>query len=346
IKRQRLIYAGIAVVLIGATLAFVSFFAKWGDFGYWIRRIFFLPLPFCLVIALNEVCKKIAPKQPKLSRKVFGFFSFGNPSSIANLAALDIDTGNYTGAEKLLSKAVKSINRKKKPHDYIATYSYLAAIRANTGKLAEADRQIVRLLEMATNHYQIRTNDVNSTLLATTLIHASTVADLKDDARTALLLVSRALELLSAQKTPPVDLLITALATTGYLKNLTGLYADALPHLSKAKEIWTRLPDARESLAVFIETNIGIAHMGCGRIAESEKHIKEALDRARAPLGKKELPRVFHAKAILESVNSLMSEADTSYKEGIAACESQKPADSLQLVRILREYSDFLEGTG
>ncbi|MGD9682364.1 MAG: hypothetical protein AB7W16_14350 [Candidatus Obscuribacterales bacterium] len=346
VKRTHLIRAGVIIGLVGALAAIISMFVPFGDTGYWIRRIFLLPLPVCLALGLNEICKLIAPKNPRAARKVFGLLTFGNQQAIASLASLDIDMGDYNSAEKLLAKTVKIINRKKKPRDYIAAYSYLAAIRANTGKVAEAEKQIVTLIAMAEKYHQDRANEVNAILLATTLVHGATVADLKDDSRSALLLVGRASELLSQQQNPPAELTITALATTGYLKNLNGLYDQARPYLDRAMDIYSAMPDARMSHEIFIECNIGISCMGSGNLDEAQEHIERALSLARQPLGKRELPRVFHARAIYESIATTLDEADFSYHEAIRACEAWHPADSLQLVRILREYSDFLTGTG
>jgi hypothetical protein len=307
-----------------------------------MRRIFLLPFPICLALAISQVSLKLAVTHPKIARSLMGFFSFGNASAKIEVAALDEDMGNYTKAEKTLLKAVKVIDRAKSPRDYVTTYAYLSSVRANVGKVIDAERHILQLLDTAKKYYDTRPNDVNGIMLATVLMHAARVSDWLGKSDDSIRLYGSAIEILCKQKSPPADLLANVLASAGYQHNQANKFDESFALLEKADEINQQMPQARISTKAKILANLAIAHMAKGDNERAFALIKEAETLADLTVTLKERPGVYQALSVLHQVTGDDEAAGHAYKESIRALELQKPSDNLQLARVLKDYSRFL----
>jgi tetratricopeptide (TPR) repeat protein len=343
-KKQRLIWIGIGVVILGAIAAYSSlaFPSSGGQLGYWMRRIFLLPFPICLALAISQVSLKLAVTHPKIARSLMGFFSFGNASAKIEVAALDEDMGDYTKAEKTLLKAVKVIDRAKSPRDYITTYAYLSSVRANVGKVIDAERHVLQLLDTAKKYYETRPNDVNGVMLATVLMHAARVSDWLSKSDDSIRLYGSAIEILCKQKSPPADLLANVLASAGYQHNQANKFDESFALLEKADEINQQMPQARISTKAKILANLAIAYMAKGDNERAFALIREAEALAELTVALKERPGVYLALSVLHEVTGDDEAADHAYKDSIRALELQKPSDNLQLARVLKDYSRFL----
>lgn len=344
-KKKQMVWIAIAAVIVFGILSYAALLIPGGGgmLGYWLRCICTVSIFVCLAIIAKEVSFKFAEKNPSLARRLMAIFSFGSATATREVALLDVDMADYTKAEKTLLGAVKKTNRTRNPRGYITTYAFLCSVRANVGKVVDAERQIVELLDTAKSYYDARQNDANGIMLATTLVYAAKVSNWQDKFKDALRLYTVAIGILCKLKSPPADLLATTLASAGYQYNLAGRYKEALLLLGKADEINEKMPDTRLSTKALIATNIGIAHMGKGNTEKAKIFIKEAEAIAETKLALRELPAVYQAQAILHQVTGFKEAADQAYQKSILSLELQSPADNLQLVRILKEYAEFLK---
>ncbi|MBX9696434.1 MAG: hypothetical protein K2Z81_28865, partial [Cyanobacteria bacterium] len=177
LKRKRLAQIGMAVAFVAILLYIVASALGWREVAYF-TRLSLLAVPVCLVVGFNEVFMKLAHSRPGISKKVFGMFTLGNTNAIRNLALLHVNTGDFLKAEKVTAKAIKTIDPKRRPRDYMTLFAFLAQLRGHMGKQKEAEHMIGEILEGAEAQYKDRPTDAAGSMLALVLNHAANICEL------------------------------------------------------------------------------------------------------------------------------------------------------------------------
>jgi tetratricopeptide (TPR) repeat protein len=343
-KRRMFVYASSCLVLSGAALYPIAVIFHWST----VSRIacwFLLLTPICIILALKEISKSLAKKNPQLAQKLCGWLTFGNPNALCHLASLYIDTGDHAQGEKHLSKASKAVPAKNLT-DYISTHAYLAAARGRIGSISQSEKLMQDVLDLAYNLKESRPTQSSSIALAVALnCHAELEAQ-KQKYHEALAASLQALEELTALKIAPPELLIASLAGAGGYENELGSYVEASIYLEKAKALADVIPNIRASQGAQISANLGFAYAHLGDQKLSDEAFTRALQLAQSPSGLRELPTVHELMAKIYSEREQIAEADQSYVEAIAASQKQLPKTSYELVRLQSEYVIFLRKTG
>lgn len=338
------IYAATLITMAGVVLYFLAIVLRWTDLiGY--GRWFLFLAPLCLVFALKEMSHKLARTKPALAQHLCFWLSFGNPLMVCHLASLYIDTGNYQMAEKLLSKASKKVRPLNLSH-YIAMHAFLAAARSRGGSLIQAERLLTGSMMAAQAFHVTSCTKISATLLATTLNYGAEIEANKQNFYQALDMSEKAVELLSAYKSIPLELLLISLANAGQYNNELELHREAILYLNKAKELIDNIKDVKTSLVARVLANLGLALAKEGDSETGAKYLELAQQLAYAPDGCRERPFVNRAIAHLHIIAGQNQDASESYKLAIKTCQSQIPKLSYELQYLQQEYVKFLRKIG
>src|SRR5579885_139181 len=344
-KKRRFIYAGLAASSAGLVVYIVAVICHWSSVIYF-SKFSVIALPICIAISINELCQQIARRRPLLAQRVLAACTFGNAQSITTLANIYIDSGDYQKAEKLLSKAVKRIDPKRRLRDYILLHAFHASTMAHLGRIAEAKKLIKEVLEAAENHHKAAPTDGTAFLVAGTLNYASEVCDMADRIQDAMALSRRSVDLVCSYKNPPPYLVLSSLVHAAYFSNVVGDYPEALAYSNKAQEIMSKIGTVRDSQAAVILASLGIANLGLGRGTVCKRFLTDEQTRALEPLGLKERPMVFQSLAIYHFAHSRIEDALVAYETAMEACQMLKPRESVYVLRIIREYAVLLQESG
>ena len=337
-KQKMMVFMSIGAVGLLLVVTVATMPLNMPEVTKWCTRACCLAVPLSLIFGIREGIKILMRKQPLKAQKLHKLTSWGEPRDIAFSY---IDTADYLNAEKVLEKACKTMNAKQ-AKQYISAYGLLGVIHAYTGRTDAAEKIIRQAQDLSEANYKARQTDSNSVLLAMSLSYTGELYQLKGMYEDSHRMYLRALQLICTQLNPQGDAIVSALANVGYLKNLMGHYADALPLLLRANEIADKLPQARESVKAFVYSNLGTASRGMGNLAESEDYFHQAIACASGPLGQRELGRIYYDLARLYVTDSQHDRGLEFYQKSVAAYETWQPVASPEFLRVLQDYAYYL----
>ncbi|MBI2811720.1 MAG: tetratricopeptide repeat protein, partial [Candidatus Melainabacteria bacterium] len=152
----------------------------------------------------------------------------------------------------------------------------------------------------------------------------------------------RTLQLICTELNPDGESIVSVLANLGFLKNLMGNHAEALPLLLRANEIGQELPQIRETIKAFVSSNLGTAYRGIGELEKSETYFHEAIALAEGPLGQRELGRIYYNLARLYVTSAQHDLGLGFYQKSVDAYETWQPLVNPEYLRVLQDYAYYL----
>ncbi len=337
-KQKMMVFMSIGAVGLLLVVTVATMPLNMPEVTKWCTRACCLAVPLSLIFGIREGIKILMRKQPLKAQKLHKLTSWGEPRDIAFSY---IDTADYLNAEKVLEKACKTMNAKQ-AKQYISAYGLLGVIHAYTGRTDAAEKIIRQAQDLSEANYKARQTDSNSVLLAMSLSYTGELYQLKGMYEDSHRMYLRALQLISTQLNPQGDAIVSGLANVGYLKNLMGHHADALPLLLRANEIADKLPQARQSVKAFVYSNLGTASRGIGSLEESEDYFHQAISCASGPLGQRELGRIYYDLARLYVTDAQHDRGLEFYQKSVAAYETWQPVASPEFLRVLQDYAYYL----
>ncbi|MDZ4833734.1 MAG: hypothetical protein SGJ27_08125 [Candidatus Melainabacteria bacterium] len=344
-KKKRLLYGAMLVVGIGIVVYIVASYFQLRQVVS-VTKFSLIAAPICLAFAVNDLCMRLARRNPRLATRILSFLTLGNADSLRNLAHLHMDMGDYAKAEKTLSSSIGAIDPKRKLRDYILMHALFANLRAHVGRSTEAEKLVRDVLNAAEAHDKERNTNGSAFLLANTLNYAAQLCDVTDKVHDALALARRSVKLLCEHDMPPPDVTLVALYNAGYYCNVIGEFQEALLYLNKAQELAKKTGIARDGEQAFIFSNLAIANLGVGRTTNCKRLLTDAEARAMEPLGMSERPHTYQCWAIYHFANDRLEYSLESYEKAIDFCSQQTPPESVFLLRIIKEYTILLRELG
>jgi tetratricopeptide (TPR) repeat protein len=156
----------------------------------------------------------------------------------------------------------------------------------------------------------------------------------------------RALTELSQVKNPPVEFVLDVLESLGHYSNAVGRWSETELYLLKAVEITDKLKAVSNAQKARILAHLGLALFRLGYTEASEHAFVESLKMAETIAASGAVPHVISLYAKVQSARKELQEADQSYKDAIAAYNSQDPKVTHELLQIKDEYAFFLRTLG
>ena len=337
-KQKLMMLGGIAgvVLLIVATVATSSM--NLPEVTKWCNRACLLAVPLSLLYGIREAIKILMRKQPLTAQKLNKIMGWGEARDIA---ISYIDTADYLTAEKVLEKACKKMTAKQ-AKQYISAYGLLGLIHAYTGRTDAAQTIINQAQELSEANYKARQTDSNAVLLQMSLNYKGELYQLMGMYEDSHRIYLRTLQLICTEMNPDGEAIVSALANLGFLKNLIGHQAEAVPLLLRANEIGESLPQVRESVKAFVNANLGTAYRGIGELEESERFFHKAIALAEGPLGQRELGRIYYDLARLYVTSAQHELGLGFYQKSVAAYERWQPQVNPEYLRVLQDYAYYL----
>ncbi|CAN5366131.1 hypothetical protein BH10CYA1_BH10CYA1_19600 [soil metagenome] len=337
-KQKMMIFAagGGVVLLVVATL--VTAPMNMPDVTTWCNRACMLAVPLSLLFGVGEGIKILMRKQPLTAQKLNKMLGWGDPRDIA---ISYIDTADYVTAEKVLEKACKKMTAKQ-AKQYISAYGLLGLIHAYTGRTDAADTIIRQAQELSETNYKARQTDSNAVLLQMSLNYRGEFYQLMGSYEDSHRIYLRTLQLICTELNPDGESIVSVLANLGFLKNLMGHHAEALPLLLRANEIGEELPQVRETIKAFVSSNLGTAYRGIGELEKSEGCFHEAIALAEGSLGQRELGRIYYNLARLYVTSAQHDLGLGFYQKSVAAYEAWQPLVNPEYLRVLQDYAYYL----
>ncbi|PWT95920.1 MAG: hypothetical protein C5B53_10575 [Candidatus Melainabacteria bacterium] len=343
-KKKRLIYAATILVIIGAIVYLAASFMQMAQ-TFRPLAFFLVFAPICIVLSLKEASRGIAQRNPVMAQRLCGWLSFGNPLALSHLASLYMDTGKYGKAAKVLFTASRSV-QPKNINDYITTHAKFAAVRARVASITEAEGLFKETFNSAVQLKQARPTPSSSLTLVVSLICGAEIEGCQSNYQKAFELSRRALTELSQVKEPPVDLVLDVLESLGHYSNAVGRWSETELYLLKAVEITDKLKDVSNAQKARILAHLGLALFRLRYTEAAEHAFSEGLKIAEKKAASGAVPQVISLYAKVQSARKDYQEADQSYKDAIAAFDSQDPKVTHELLQIKDEYAFFLRSLG
>ncbi len=335
-KITMLAAAGGVVLLVVVTL--VTAPMNMPDVTTWCNRACMLAVPLSLIYGVREGIRILMRKKPLIALKLYKLLGWGDPRDIA---ISYIDTADYLTAEKVLEKACKKMTAKQ-AKQYISAYGLLGLIHAYTGRTDAAETIIRQSQELSETNYKARQTDSNAVLLQMSLNYRGELYQLMGSYEDSHRIYLRTLQLICTELNPDGESIVSVLANLGFLKNLMGNHAEALPLLLRANEIGQELPQIRETTKAFVSSNLGTAYRGIGELEESEAYFHQAIALAEGPLGQRELGRIYYNLARLYVTSAQHDLGLGFYQKSVAAYETWQPLVNPEYLRVLQDYAYYL----
>lgn len=337
-KQKMLTLAAIAGVLLLVIVTIVTGPMNLPEVSKWCSRACVLVVPLSLLYAMREGIGVLMRKQPLTAQKLNQKLGWGDPRQIA---ISYIDTADYLSAEKVLEKACKKMTAKQ-AKQYISAYGLLGLIHAYTGRTDAAETIIRQAQELSESNYKARQTDSNAVLLQMSLNYKGEFLQLMGHYEDSHRIYLRTLQLICTELNPDGESIVSVLANLGFLKNLMGNHAEALPLLLRANEIGRELPQVRETIKAFVCSNLGTAYRGIGELEESEAYFHQAIAFAEGPLGQRELGRIYYNLARLYVTSAQHDLGLGFYQKSVDAYERWQPLVNPEYLHVLQDYAYYL----
>lgn len=337
-KQKMLTLAAIAGVLLLVIVTIVTGPMNLPEVSKWCSRACVLVVPLSLLYAMREGIGMLMRKQPLTAQKLNQKLGWGDPRQIA---ISYIDTADYLSAEKVLEKACKKMTAKQ-AKQYISAYGLLGLIHAYTGRTDAAETIIRQAQELSESNYKARQTDSNAVLLQMSLNYKGEFLQLMGHYEDSHRIYLRTLQLICTELNPDGESIVSVLANLGFLKNLMGNHAEALPLLLRANEIGRELPQVRETIKAFVCSNLGTAYRGIGELEESEAYFHQAIAFAEGPLGQRELGRIYYNLARLYVTSAQHDLGLGFYQKSVDAYERWQPLVNPEYLHVLQDYAYYL----
>lgn len=337
-KQKMLTLAAIAGVLLLVIVTIVTGPMNLPEVSKWCSRACVLVVPLSLLYAMREGIGMLMRKRPLTAQKLNQKLGWGDPRQIA---ISYIDTADYLSAEKVLEKACKKMTAKQ-AKQYISAYGLLGLIHAYTGRTDAAETIIRQAQELSESNYKARQTDSNAVLLQMSLNYKGEFLQLMGHYEDSHRIYLRTLQLICTELNPDGESIVSVLANLGFLKNLMGNHAEALPLLLRANEIGRELPQVRETIKAFVCSNLGTAYRGIGELEESEAYFHQAIAFAEGPLGQRELGRIYYNLARLYVTSAQHDLGLGFYQKSVDAYERWQPLVNPEYLHVLQDYAYYL----
>lgn len=337
-KQKMLVFAAIGGVVLLVIVTIVTGPMNLPEVSKWCSRACMLVVPISLLYFVREGISLLMRKKPLTAQKLNQKLGWGDPRDIA---ISYIDTADFLSAEKVLEKACKKMTAKQ-AKQYISAYGLLGLIHAYTGKTDAAETIIRQAQELSESNYKARQTDSNAVLLQMSLNYRGEFLQLMGQYEDSHRIYLRTLQLICTELNPDGESIVSVLANLGFLKNLMGNHAEALPLLLRANEIGKELPQVRETIKAFVCSNLGTAYRGIGELEESEAYFHQAIALAEGPLGQRELGRIYYNLARLYVTSAQHDLGLGFYQKSVDAYETWKPLVNPEYLRVLQDYAYYL----
>ncbi len=337
-KQKMLIFAAIGGVVLLVIVTIATGPMNMPEVSKWCSRACMLVVPLSLLYAMREGIGILMRKQPLTAQKLNQKMGWGDPRDIP---ISYIDTADYLSAEKVLEKACKKMTAKQ-AKQYISAYGLLGLIHAYTGRTDAAETIIRQSQELSETNYKARQTDSNAVLLQMSLNYRGEFLQLMGQYEDSHRIYLRTLQLICTELNPDGESIVSVLANLGFLKNLMGNHAEALPLLLRAHEIGQELPQVRETIKAFVCSNLGTAYRGIGDLEESEAFFHQAIAFAEGPLGQRELGRIYYNLARLYVTSAQHDLGLGFYQKSVDAYETWQPLVNPEYLRVLQDYAYYL----